>query len=55
MPEKLNLAILTAFSDSFLPHEVDEQLILGVFAGVWVIHNTSSIAPLSLIGHRGIH
>jgi hypothetical protein len=48
MPEKLNLAI-------FFLHLANEKLILGVVAGVCVVHNTNSLARLSLIGHRGIH
>jgi hypothetical protein len=40
-------------SDGFLLLQVYILLILGVVAGVWVV-NTSCIAQLSLLGHRGI-
>jgi hypothetical protein len=51
MPNRLTFS----HSNSFVLLQVYELLILGVVAGIWVVHNTSSIARLSLIGHRGIH
>jgi hypothetical protein len=41
--------------DSSVLLQVYELLILRFIAGVWVVHNTSSIARLILMGHRGIH
>jgi hypothetical protein len=41
-------------SDGFLLLQVYKLLILGFVAGVWVVNNTSCIAQLSLLGHRGI-